>query len=79
MNEGTLLYCPKCSTVEYTNYFGSITPNGDIIITRKFNRHSVIVAKEFTLICDCGYAIHYAEGKVRSGHQVTDYHYEKTI
>ena len=75
-SSGTLLVCPNCSAKEHYTSFGSITPTGEAIIMRKFNRKSVIIATEFVLLCDCGYSIYYKEGVISTGQQAANYTHE---
>lgn len=77
--EGTLLFCPNCTDKGHYTSFGSITPNGEVIVKRKFNKKSIIIAKEFLMLCDCGYSIYYSEGVISAGQQAPNYTYEKTF
>ena len=76
-SEGQLLKCPNCSTSPHYTSFGSITGKGDIIVLRKFNRRTIVVAKDFVLLCDCGYSVTYQGGKVTSSDNGNGYDYEK--
>ena len=77
--EGTLLVCPNCTANGHYTSFGSITPKGEVIVKRKFNRKSVIIASEFVLLCDCGYSIYYAKGVISEGQEAPSYTYEQTF
>jgi hypothetical protein len=66
---GTLLVCPNCRVADMQMYgqyrsFGSITPKGEIVVMRKSKRFTIIIAKEFEMLCDCGYYIKYAGGQI---------------
>lgn len=61
---GTLLYCPNCNPAGHYTSFGSITKEGYITIKRKFGRATVIIASEFSLLCDCGYGVYYNNGTI---------------
>ena len=80
-NQGTLLICPACQVNEFNTYgtyrsFGSITNQGEVIIMRKSNHRTMFIAKEFTLVCDCGYSIYYNHGKISVGELPTSSLYE---
>lgn len=76
--EGTLLYCPNCSPGGHYTSFGSITPEGHGVIMRKFARYTVIIASEYSLMCDCGYVVYYKDGAISTSQQGHSYRtYEK--
>lgn len=90
MNNGTLLICPNCSPKEIARHgtywsFGSISPNGAIIVRRKGDvvnnsklwQRTIIFSQEFTVACSCGYSIYYNNGKISVGELPASYNYER--
>ena len=59
-----IMHCPNCKNRRDNVNLGSITSEGYIIIKQKFNRHMMIMADAYSLICDCGYFIRVSEGKI---------------
>jgi hypothetical protein len=79
---GTLLQCPNCFQKEFNQFgnyrsFGSITPQGEVIIMRKGGHRTMIIAKEFLLACDCGYHIYFKQGQISMGEIPASYPYEE--
>jgi len=60
----TLIKCPNCENRKDNVTMGSITSDGYVILQRKFGRHTLVMAEEYSLICDCGYFIRIEHGKV---------------
>lgn len=59
-----ILHCPKCKeTQQRSSYLGSISSEGYLIIKRKQN-YMMIMAQEYSIICDCGYFIRVHEGRI---------------
>lgn len=59
--EGSALYCENCTYVRNGVFLhqvlGSITPDGDLIIKRAHNLHTLLKVQEFTILCTCGYEL----------------------
>lgn len=76
-NEGVRLYCPTCVTRSpndghyFSTFFGSVTPDNQIIIMRKNNRTTTITANEFSIACDCGYQVYYKNGAITTSQTET--------
>lgn len=59
-----ILHCPQCKErKDYVN-LGSISSEGYLILKRKQNRYTMIMAQEYSIICDCGYFIRVHEGRI---------------
>lgn len=67
MNDPVLLHCPKCKNRQDNVSLGSVTTDGYLIFKRKYGRYTMVMASEYSVICDCGFAIRIHEGKVSSG------------
>ncbi len=61
-----LLHCPNCENRRDSVSLGSVTTEGYFIIKRKFGRQMMVMATEYSVICDCGYLVRFAEGKILS-------------
>lgn len=59
-----IMHCPNCENRRDNVNLGSITSEGYVIIKQKFNRHVMIMAEEYSIICDCGYYIRVNDGKI---------------
>ncbi len=62
-----LLHCPRCKqdNDSYVN-LGSITSEGYLILMRKHQRQTMIMADSYSVICDCGYYIRVEYGKIKN-------------
>lgn len=63
-NLPALIHCPFCKERRDSVNLGSVTTEGYVIVKQKFGRHMMVMAQEYSLICDCGYYIHITDGKV---------------
>lgn len=64
--EPRLLQCPNCRDRRDNVNLGSVSSEGYVIFKRQFGRYTAIMSTDYSIICDCGYAIHIHEGKVTS-------------
>lgn len=62
--EPYLLYCPECFNRKDKISLGSITSQGYVILKRKYGRETLIIADEYSLVCDCGYYVRIEKGKM---------------
>lgn len=62
----SIIACPQCKNrKDYVN-LGSVTSEGYVILQRKYGRHTMIMAEQYSVICDCGYFIRIENGKITS-------------
>lgn len=59
-----LIHCPNCQNRRDNVNMGSVSSDGFVIIKLKFGRHVMVMATEYSIICDCGYFIRINSGKV---------------
>lgn len=59
-----ILHCPKCKERKDNINLGSITSEGYLIVKRQFGRMTMVMSKEYSVICDCGYFIRIHDGRI---------------
>lgn len=60
----TIVKCPNCANRKDNVNLGSVTSDGYVILKRQYGRMTMIMAEEYSLICDCGYFVRIEHGKV---------------
>jgi len=60
----TIIKCPNCINRKDNVNLGSVSTDGYIILKRQFGRFTMVMAEEYSIICDCGYYLRIKEGKV---------------
>ena len=59
-----IIKCPRCKDRPDSVNMGSISSEGYLIVKGKYNRYTMVMASEYSIICDCGYFIRIHEGKI---------------
>ena len=60
-----VVWCPKCELQGTRNSLGSLTMQGNLIIRKRANRETMIIASSFVVVCDCGYTIQINNGRIQ--------------
>lgn len=62
----TIIKCPNCTATNRKDNvnLGSISSDGYVILKRQFGRYTMVMAEEYSIICDCGYFIRIEHGKI---------------
>lgn len=76
MNEilPAILHCPNCENRKDNVNLGSVSTDGYLILKRQFGRFTMVMAQEYSIICDCGYFIRIKNGKITAAAPTANVH-----